>query len=243
MSIFSFLRGGLAVACVATGLTGCSPKYYVPNTQNVPMIRAKGQGSLLVAGNGNQVEAQGAYGVGNAVAIQVNAGLVVPKDEDNGNGGRGKLIEAGIGYFRGNTEGVLFDVYALAGFGTVENHFPTSVPANAGTTGEISADVVRLAIQPSLSLRKGFFSVSGSARLAHLSYKNVTGSLIFDRVDQVQYLTDNDSHVLLEPALTVRAGGRKVRLQVQVARSINVSTSSFPQDESLLTAGVAFGDR
>ena len=45
------------------------------------------------------------------------------------------------------------------------------------------------------------------------------------------------------PLAKQRAGGGKVRLQVQVARSINVSTSSFRQDKSLLTAGLVVGAR
>jgi hypothetical protein len=48
-------------------LISCSPKYYVPNTQNVPLIHAQGQTNLSVAGNGNQVEFQGAYGINDAL--------------------------------------------------------------------------------------------------------------------------------------------------------------------------------
>ena len=55
-------------AAVLLVSVGCSPKYYVPNTLNVPMIQAKGQTNLTVAGNANQVEFQGAYGLSGSVA-------------------------------------------------------------------------------------------------------------------------------------------------------------------------------
>ena len=219
---------------------GCAPKYYVPNTLNVPMIQAQGQTNLTVAANRNQVEFQGAYGLSDTIALQVNGGAMIPKDEDNGNGGSGRLLEAGLGYFRNVRPNVLFDVYALVGVGTVDNDFPTTLAAHPGTTGKISADMSRFGLQPSISLHRRRFSISGSARLSSLRYRNIQGSLIFDGVNQVDYLTDNKSNVLLEPALTLRAGPEKLRIQVQLVRSVNLTHSSFRQDKSLATLGLNF---
>lgn len=233
----------VVVAAVLLMSVGCSPKYYVPNTVNVPMIQAKGQTNLTVAGNGNQVEFQGAYGLGGSVAFQVNGGAVIPRDEDNGNGGSGRLLEAGVGVFRNVSPNVLFDVYALAGVGTVDNDFPTTVAANPGTTGKISADMTRFSLQPSLSAHGKRFSISGSARISSLRYRNVQGSLVFDGVNQVTYLNDNKSHFLLEPAVTLRAGGQKMRIQMQLVRSLNLTDSSFRQDDNLLSVGLNFNFR
>lgn len=65
-------------------LTSCSTNYYIPNTQNVPMVKDMGEGNINIAGNGGQAELQAAYGVGNSVAIQANGMVVFPQDEDNG---------------------------------------------------------------------------------------------------------------------------------------------------------------
>lgn len=43
---------------VIVGLASCSPKYYIPNTQNVPLISKKGETNLTFSGNGNLVEFQ-----------------------------------------------------------------------------------------------------------------------------------------------------------------------------------------
>lgn len=231
-------------ACIALLLSlGCSPKYYVPNTLNVPMIQAQGQTNLSVAGNRNQVEFQGALGLTDVLALQVNGGAVIPKDEDNGNGGSGRVLEAGLGYFRNLKPNVLFDVYALIGVGTVDNDFPTTLAANPGTTGKISADMTRFGLQPGLSFHRKHFSVSGSARVSRLQYRNIQGSLVFDGVNQVDYLNDNKSHVLLEPALTLRGGGERIRVQVQIVRSLNLTDSSFRQDKNLATLGLNFNFR
>lgn len=233
----------LLIGAVAALLTGCSPKFYLPNTQNVPMIQAQGQSNLTVAGNGNQVEFQGSYGLTDGLAVQVNGGWVIPKDEDSGNGGSGRLIEGGLGYFRNISEDWLFDAYALAGVGRMENHFPSSLPANPATTGKISANIARYSIQPSLSFHRKYFSVTGSARLSSLNYSNIEGSLFFENLDQVAYLRDTKSSVLIEPALTLRGGVEKIKLQIQLMRSFNITHSDFRQDKQLLSVGLNFNFR
>ena len=80
---------------IAFTLSSCSPQLYTPNTQNVPLISEKGDNRLSVAGNGNQVDLQGAYGITDAFAVQANGGWFVPRKEDNGNGGSGNFFELG----------------------------------------------------------------------------------------------------------------------------------------------------
>lgn len=228
------------IALVLSFLAACSPNYYIPNTQNVPVIGAKGETNISVAGNGNQFELQGAVGVSDNIALQLNGGYVFPKNEDNGNGGSGKLIEAGVGYFTNINDNLLFDVYALAGVGSMENHFPSSVSANPSTTGKISATLARFALQPGITFHSKYFSISGSSRFASLNFSNVDGSLIFDNVDQTKYLTDNKTSFLIEPALTLRGGIEKVKLQIQLMKSFNVSESDFRQDDTMLSVGLNF---
>ena len=59
-------------------------------------------------------------------------------------------------------------------------------------------------------------------------------------LDQVGYLNSHKASILIEPALTLRLGPEKFQLQVQVAHSFNVTTSDFPQDDALATAGFIF---
>ena len=66
------------------------------------------------------------------------------------------------------------------------------------------------------------------------------GDLIFDEVNQVKYLEDNKSNLLIEPALTIRGGLEKVKLQLQYGYSLNLSNSDFTQDKGYLTLGLNF---
>ncbi len=218
----------------------CNPKFYTPNTQNVPLISQKGETNLTLSGNGNQVEFQGAYGVSDQVAIKANGGLFIPPDLDNGNGGSGKFLEVGAGYFKPVNEKFVFDTYAILGFGSFENHLPSTLAANPQTTGDISAGLLRIGIQPSFGYKSKYFSAAISSRIAHLSYNKIEGSLIYEGDNQVDYLENNASNILIEPALTLRAGIEKLKFQLQYGYSINASHSDFPQDKTFLTLGLNF---
>lgn len=220
-------------------IAGCSPKYYVPNTQNVPTISAKGQVNFTVAGNSNQAELQAAFGITDRLAIQLNGGYVPQKNND-GNNGSGKLIEAGLGYYYNLGEYWLFDTYALAGGGSVENNFPSTVSDNPSTNGNISANLFRCGIQPGLSFHRRFLIVAGSVRITSLNYWDIDGNLVFEESNQQAYLRNNNSNFMVEPALTLRTGFEKVKFQLQILRSFNLTNPGFKQDNTLVSIGVNF---
>lgn len=221
-------------------ISGCSPKFYTPDTQNVPLISEQGETNLTLSGNGNQVEIQGAFGVTDGFAIKANGGLFIPSDLDNGNGGSGKFIEFGGGYFKSINENLVFETYGIIGFGNMENHLPSTVVDNPQTKGDISANVLRYGIQPNFGYKTKHFSVAVSSRIVNLNYSNIKGDLIFEGTNQIDYLKNNASNFLLEPALTVKGGFEKIKLQIQFGYSLNLSNSNFRQDNSFLTLGLNF---
>lgn len=219
---------------------GCSPKYYTPNTQNVPLLHERGQTNLTLSGNASQAEFQGALAVADHIGIQVNGGLFIPKDLDNGDGGSGSFIEGGAGYFLPVGTNFVFETYGLFGFGGVENHFPSSLEGNPSTTGKISANVARYGLQPSFGYFNKYFSVAVSSRICGLNYSRIDGDLVFGGESEQDYLFANRSAMLLEPAITIRGGLEKFKLQVQCGGSFNLSNPSFRQDRSFLTLGLNF---
>ncbi len=221
-------------------ISACSPKYYTPNTQNVPLLSSQGETNLTLSGNGNQVEFQGANAITDHLGIKANGGLFIPADLDNGNGGSGKFLEAGIGYFKELSPGWVFETYGIAGLGSFENHLPGSATTTLLTMGDISANIFRIGLQPNIGYKSKFFSAALSTRIANLSYNNIEGDLIFDGEDQVNYLEENKSNILIEPALTIRGGLEKLKLQLQYGYSFNASNSNFSQDKTYLTLGLNF---
>lgn len=221
-------------------LAGCSPKYYTPNTQNVPLLTEKGEANITLAGNVNQVEFQGSYAVSENIGIIANGGLFIPSDQDNGNGGSGKFVELGAGYFTPIDENFVFETYGILGFGSVENHLRSTINEHPLTSGDISANVFRYGIQPNFGYKSKHFSAAVSSRLVNLTYSKVEGDLIFDNDNQVNYLQNNNSNFMLEPALTLRGGFEQLKLQMQFGYSFNLSNSDFRQDTSYFTVGLNY---
>lgn len=110
------IKNAVFVGILSLTMIACSPKYYSPNTQNVPLITEKGETNLTLSGNGNQIEIQGAYGISQSIALKANGGLFIPKDLENGNGGSGKYLEIGGGYYKALSNDLVFETYGLIGF-------------------------------------------------------------------------------------------------------------------------------
>ena len=228
----------IALACI--GIVGCSPKYYVPSTQNVPLFSEKGQLDLNVNGNQNQVGVQTAYAATNGLALQLNGALVVPQDDDNGNGGSGSFVEIGAGYFKPITEHWVFETYGIFGAGGMHNHFPNSVNDYPSSDGRISATHYRYGIQPNFGFRSKHFFAGISTRLMGVSYTDIRGNLMFDDESQANYLRNNNTMFLIEPALTLKAGFEWIKVQLQAGYSINASHMEFPQDRIHASVGLNF---
>lgn len=79
-----------------------------------------------------------------------------------------------------------------------------------------------------------------SSRIANLTYGNIKGDLIYNAENQATYLNQNKSNFLVEPAITIRGGLEKIKLQLQLAKSINLSINDFRQENFLLTLGLNF---
>ncbi len=235
-------RAWLAVVGTTCALIsiGCNPKYYAPNTHNVPLLQQKGNGVALFAAGEARAELQGAYAVADHFAVMLNLASFKPKDDEEGDGGEGQLFEAGVGYFHPFRKSFVFEAYGLAGIGDVENHFPSSISTNPATTGKIKSKLFRIGVQSAIGFTSKHFDVAASTRISALNYHDISGSLIFGGEDQVAYLKQQNNHLLFEPALTLRGGYKFLKLQIQLGHSFNLSHSDFQQDDGHFTIGIGY---
>ncbi len=230
----------LYLVLITLSITGCAPKYYVPNSVNTPMLTEKGEFVANGLMNDNRGELQFAYAPAAHFGLVANGTLFFPKDESNGNGGKGSFFEAGAGYFLPMTNNFVFETYALFGFGSLENYFPESVQTYPGTNGRLDASVFRLAVQPSLGYKSRYFEAAVSARAGMVNYSGISGSLMTGGENQQQYLENNKGQFMIEPALTLRGGIDFLKLQLQLGSSVNMTNSDFPQDKSWMTIGLHY---
>lgn len=215
---------------IAVFFTGCGPIYYAPNTQNVPIMKEKGQINLSMGLNATEYtdgfELQGAYGLTNRWALLLNADWV--DSSEFGSSGSGNIVEIGGGYYKSLSPSFVFETYGLVGQGSLEYH-DNSIENNG-----INANFYRIGVQPSISFSKKYFSTSLSSRLATIRYTRVHGNLIYD----VDYLKTHDSQWLLEPALTFQGGLENIKLQLQFQLSYNLTDPDFIQDYTLISLGL-----
>ena len=219
----------IIILLICAIVSGCGPVYYVPNTQNVPVMKNKGQTNLSIGINSSEstdgFEFQGAYGLTDKFAIQLNTDWVKASDESSK--GSGHLIEFGPGYYKNLSKHFVFETYGLLGFGSLKYENNYSSPQ------EISAKFLRIGLQPSISFSSKYFIASLSGRIANLNYNAVSGNY-----SDVDYLKTNNSFWLIEPALTLQAGFEDVKLQLQFQLSENLTDPNFIQDYSVFSLGL-----
>lgn len=232
----------LTVATSLMALGGCARKYYASNSQNVPLFTGKGQAAVSAGVNPelHRAEARGAFAVSDRVAVQGNAALYFPPDEDNGNGGKGGLFEGGAGVFVPLAPNLVYETWGLLAYGGVENRFPGTVDDNPGTNGRLNASLLRAALQPGIGYKTSYFEAAASARLAMLNYFNIRGNLVTNEGDQQAYLRDHGQQFLVEPAITLRAGLPQVKAEAQLGFSVNVGDRGFPQDDNWASLGLVY---
>lgn len=232
-----------SIAVSVAFLMACAPKYYSSNSQNVPLLTQAGEGSASASINpeANRVDVKTAVAVAPNFGLQANGALYFPRDEDStGNGGTGGLFEVGAGYFRPLSYGLVFETYALAAFGGVENHFPISANDNPGTNGKLNANLVRVALQPAVGFKQRNFEAALSTRIGMLNYFNIDGNLVTGGENQQEYLRDHNVQFLAEPALTLRGGLDRIKIEAQLGITINMGDQDFPQDDTWSSIGIVY---
>ncbi|MEL1241016.1 hypothetical protein [Flavobacterium flavipallidum] len=219
---------------------GCSPEYYVPNSQNIPIMESKGQTNLGIGYNESDYtqafEIQAAHAITNHIALQFNTDWVNTKKSETSDeyDAKGNMLEIGAGYFSSISRHFVFETYGLVCFGSLKYESLSSSNAQ-----NFSAKFNRIGIQPSISYNRKHFTGSISSRIVHLKYRDINGdpnSTDFD----TNYLSTNNSYWLLEPAITLQAGTENVKFQLQYVYSQNLTDSSFPQEPDIISLGIKF---
>ncbi len=226
---------------MALVVASCSPTYYIPHPQNVPLISQKGESSFTLALVASQINLQGGYGISEKIAIKANGYLTTQKASGNYIANSSKLIEIGGGYFKALPHNFVFETYGIVGIGSVKNEYNNTsgeVPNYSRGTGRLTANTFRFGIEPNVGYKSKNFSAALSTRFVNLKFSNIKGDLIYTSKNQIDYLKANASNSLFEPVLTVRAGAENVKFQLQHGYSFNLSNNEFQQDTGFFSIGI-----
>jgi len=220
-------------------LTACSPRYYTPDTHNIPLISEKGETNLSLSGSTERIEFQASHGITNHIAVKANGGFYGPVrfnnldyDYEDEIDGSGRFIEFGAGYFNRINEGWIFETYGIFGIGSVKNKQMVNQDFGVDITENISAKIRRIGIQPNIGFKNEDFLFAFSSRFVNLSYQDIKGDLVFEQVDQQDYLLNNNSLFLIEPAVSFGVIFNKVDIRLQYGVSWNLTNYNFRQYNS-----------
>ena len=239
-------------------LSACAPHYYyMPNVQNVPLLQDKNDFRLTASSSGanNSVdnisgsEFQGAFALTKKLGVMANYMQV--KGGDSQNGGDGKYMEAGAGYYRTLEKHIVFEVYGGFGEGRQHHNYQTKIDSSTGFVSSITKyknggtselSFAKFFIQPALGLTYKGFDISLSERISGLSFFKIQNNADTANAEwkSVNDILRNKNSFLLETAITLRGGWKYVKLQLQFMSSSNISHPYLHFVNGTTSLGICF---
>jgi hypothetical protein len=210
---------------------------YVPTTVNTPLLKEKGQ-TAISATFGSGFNGQFAKAIGNHYAILANSsfysienpGLVKrPYIQPHG---FGYFNEIGGGYFTNHRKATYYEIFVGIG----RNRVTTTVltldkPNNEYLNLKYNLKGNKIFLQPSLGWQGKNIEFIISSRIGLLKY-NVKMNELPDSVYKIDKLRNIDKNIfpVFEPAITLRSGGEKLKVQLQFGASIDLGRNQFTEN-------------
>jgi hypothetical protein len=215
-------------------LAGCVT-LYKPNAINSPLLKEKGElsstAALGLSGSG-LFNLQAAYAISNHTGVMIDG--MYHRHVNRADSSVEKLNmffgEAGAGYFTtfGNKSSGLFQCYGGAGYG-----FTSDIIRNPGSPyPEVSSEYSNLFIQPGLAFTSQYFTVAFDLRANYVHLFNIHAYL-YDKFEfwNTQYIYYSDrtlNFMNLEPTVTLKAGGDKMKGFVQLGVTVpTINSDSY----------------
>lgn len=203
-------------------MSSCSHYYYVPGAQNVPLFRDKNElrlsGSYGVGLETEGINIQAAYALTDKIGIMTDFISAKAGNPYDHNYGKGNYFDGAVGYFKPLDKYGVFEIYGGLGRGDQYHEYGSFY--NNQSTGNADLSFTKLFIQPSFGFTSDYFDIALSTRLSRISFNilenNISGNT--DSYNKLSALSDK-SHLFLEPGITLRAGWKSVKVQVQAVYS------------------------
>jgi len=209
---------------LSTGLLmdSCSHYYYVPGAQNLPLFRDKNElhisGSYGAGLETEGINIQAAYSLTDKIGIMTDFMSAKGGILSNHNYGKGNYIDGAVGYFKPLEKSGVFEIYGGIGHGDQYHEYGSFY--NNQSTGYSDLSFTKLYIQPSFGFTSDYVDIALSTRISRITFNildnNISGNT--DSYTNLIALSDK-SHLFLEPGITIRAGWKSVKVQVQAVYS------------------------
>ena len=135
--------------------------------------------------------------------------------------GRGNLIDGAIGFYNSIGNHGVFEIFS--GFGGSKQHHQYS-------SGTADLYFSKLFVQPSIGLTYKSFDIAVTAGISNINFYKINSTL--DRNQEESYslytISQNHNSYLFESSITLRAGSKYVKGQLQISSAKNLSHSNLP---------------
>ncbi|OFY70642.1 MAG: hypothetical protein A3G23_07895 [Bacteroidetes bacterium RIFCSPLOWO2_12_FULL_37_12] len=224
-------------------ISSCSHYYYMPNIQHVPLFIEKNEFRFSASkgiGVGEKknlvnTEANVAYSMTKNLAFMTNFSYAYFGDKSySANYSSDYYLELASGYYKPFYSHVVFEIYG--GFGNGNQHHKYEL-------GAADFKFTKIFIQPSVGFTFNALDIAFSKRISNLNFYKVEQSG-GDRYGYESYNIDmirkNKNSFLNETALTTRLGWKKIKLQIQIQLSNNLSEPVLRFVDAVISFGVWF---
>ncbi len=224
-------------------LHSCAPTYYVPETHHADMLKEKGDMNVYL-GLGNAsgtklTETQVAYSPIKGLGLGAHlSSYNFKQDAYHPGNGKGILVGGLVGYDKKISSSVILNLNGIIDYGK----FSTQLNSSSGM-GDLTSNALRYGIQPVIGFSKRFLEVATSNRFMVLNYKNPSGSLVYNGINQVDYLQQYSRILMSEHAFMIRIGTGSLKWQVMASTTANYTKKDFAQSRILLSTGIIYTKR
>jgi hypothetical protein len=211
---------------------------YVSNAINAPMLKERGEVQVTATGH----DLQAAVAVAKNVGIMAN-GYYQNYTSSNNYQHNGMLGEAGIGYFTPLLDNhFTFETYVGGGAGRVHKQEQFSDQNDNPYMASFNARAAKVFVQPDFGYKSRFFDLIASSRFSFVKYNYFSQSNYTQQQLAEDYLDNNKLtgpvFMFAEPALTVRAGYKFIKLQYQFGLTVNMTANQIRQANNFSSLGL-----
>ena len=202
--------------------------YYMPNSQNVPLFREKGEvRALAVTGAGDfstSTEIQTACAITNKIGVMANYMKKKSGNVQTRDGASGKYIEGAVGLFKPLDKHVVLEIYGGMGSGRQHDEYSDYDKIYLGYSNQ---RFNKFFLQPSIGFTSKAFDIAFSTRVCKLFFTAIENKIntfnhhgsASEYSFDLNKLARNKESNLFESALTLRGGWKYVKVQLQLVYS------------------------
>jgi hypothetical protein len=227
-------------------LNSCAPCYYAPSAHNVPLLQEKkdfrASGAVKFGNRTIGYDFQGAVAASNHIGIMLNyshySGRKSLLDETNLTNSKSNMVEIGAGYFLPFGEKFVFETFAGYGTAKVKSTHDSYLDYKGSEVHSWS-----LFLQPTVGMHQKHVELAFSTRFRMLDFNNVEFMQYQGGQpdESLANLENAPMSFFVEPAFTFRAGGEKIKYQLQVGFAAPLSENNVPDfDPFNLNMGLIF---